>query len=52
MIRVTRRGESLLFSGGPDEGTELLRGGAPGVHFYTLNKARSTVEIVRGLGLA
>ena len=31
---------------------ELLRGGAPGLHFYTLNKPRSTVEIVRALGLA
>jgi methylenetetrahydrofolate reductase (NADPH) len=31
---------------------ELLRGGAPGLHFYTLNKARSTIAIVRALGLA
>ena len=30
---------------------ELLRGGAPGLHFYTLNRARSTVEVVRSLGL-
>ena len=31
---------------------ELLRGGVPGLHFYTLNKARSTVAVVRNLGLA
>ncbi|HTA31238.1 MAG TPA: methylenetetrahydrofolate reductase, partial [Candidatus Cybelea sp.] len=31
---------------------ELLRGGVPGLHFYTLNKARSTVQVVRNLRLA
>ncbi len=30
---------------------ELLREGAPGLHFYTLNKARSTCEVVRNLAL-
>jgi methylenetetrahydrofolate reductase (NADPH) len=31
---------------------ELLRNGVPGLHFYTLNKARSTSRVLRNLGLA
>jgi methylenetetrahydrofolate reductase (NADPH) len=30
---------------------ELLREGAPGLHFYTLNKARSTTAVLRNLAL-
>lgn len=28
---------------------DLLRNGAPGIHFYTLNKAHSTVQVIRQL---
>jgi methylenetetrahydrofolate reductase (NADPH) len=31
---------------------ELLRAGVPGLHFYTLNKAASTMRVLANLGLA
>lgn len=30
---------------------ELIQGGVPGIHFYTLNKAYSTMQIVKNLNL-
>ncbi|MGO8839177.1 MAG: methylenetetrahydrofolate reductase [NAD(P)H] [Limisphaerales bacterium] len=31
---------------------ELLQAGAPGLHFYTLNRSRSVVQVLKNIGLA
>jgi methylenetetrahydrofolate reductase (NADPH) len=31
---------------------ELIEQGVEGIHFYTLNKSRSTIAIMKNLGLA
>jgi methylenetetrahydrofolate reductase (NADPH) len=58
LAELDRRGEDdeAVTRYGVDYATqqcaELLREGVPGLHFYTLNKARATTEILKNLNLA
>ena len=49
VVRKMAKGPAHEYSVGRCE--ELLREGAPGLHFYTLNKARSATEVLRNLAL-
>lgn len=56
MAELEKRQDDDVLQFGIDYATrqseELLREGAPGLHFYTLNRIRSTTAVVTNLGLA
>ena len=52
-LELVRDDENSVIEVGVDWATnqcrELLEGGAPGIHFYTLNRSRSTVRVFQNL---
>lgn len=56
MAELQKRPDDEVLQFGIDYATrqseELLREGAPGLHFYTLNRVRSTSSVLKNLGLA
>jgi methylenetetrahydrofolate reductase (NADPH) len=54
-LRIVARDPAAVVATGVqwtvDQGRALLKGGAPGLHFYTLNRSSATLAVHAALGL-